>query len=72
MCLVSLLKEEMLYIFWQLFLQNVANKTFADIGSTPFIAKDIAKSWIAKVKTVPIIIAGITASAEDADDAWLL
>ena len=51
--------------------ENVTYESLADIGSAAFVAQNVAEGRDARVEVASVVVAGVAACAEDADDAWL-
>lgn len=70
LCLASFFKEEFPHVPWELLLEDVAHKPFAYICSAAFVAEDVAEGRVAGMEGGAVVITGVAACAEDADDAW--
>lgn len=65
--------EELLYYaLGQLLFQDVTCQAFADVGSAAFVAQNVAEGGVACVECGAVVIAGVAACAQNADDAWLV
>lgn len=72
LCFVGFLEEELADVVGQLPLENVTYKTLADVGSTAFITKNVAKCRNAWMQASAVVVAGVAACAENGDDACLM
>jgi len=72
LCFVGFFEEELADVVGQLPFEDVTHEALADIGSTAFVAKNVAKGWDARMQAPPIVVAGVAACAENGDDACLM
>ena len=70
--LLGLLEEELADVFWKLPFEYIAHQTFPHVGSTAFVAQNVTKRGDARMEAATVVVAGIAACAENADDASLM